>query len=434
MDFRNNRRDGGGDSKLPLTEEQKYYRKMRTRRFIVVIIILAVLVYLIHVIVNLIKSPSDTFVIAKGKVELEDTTTGLIIRDETVIKTDETSENGLEQIAVEGQKVARGEAVLRYYTTSEDTIKAQIKELDTQINSALDKEKISSYSGDMKIIDDQILEKLNDIYKFNDINKISEYKKDLDSYMSKKTKIAGELSPEGSNLRALISQRTELENQLNQNSKYINAPIAGIVSYRVDGFEEKLSSTTFNSLTKDTINEIPTKTGEIISGTSEVGKVVDNFTCYIACVIKSENAKDVEVGRKLKIRLSNSEETKAEVVYAVDTDNGEKLLVLKINKYVEELVNYRKIMIDIIWWDETGLRVPNDALKYEKTSTDKDIAYVIRRRTGYDDKIYVKIDKQTDKYSIIENYKSDELKELGIDSKIISDMRSINMYDSVLTK
>ena len=60
--------------------------------------------------------------------------------------------------------------------------------------------------------------------------------------MSKKSKIAGEQSPAGSYLKKLIDQRSEYENELNSGAEYIEATKSGIVSYRVDGYEDILTT------------------------------------------------------------------------------------------------------------------------------------------------------------------------------------------------
>ena len=81
----------------------------------------------------------------------------------------------------------------------------------------------------------------------------------------------------------------------------------------------------------------------------------------------------------------------------------------------------------MIWWSHSGLKVPNQSIVEENG-----LKYVIRNRAGYLSKILIKIKKQNDKYSIITNYTSDELKELGYTSTQITNMRNISIYDEVI--
>ena len=103
------------------------------------------------------------------------------------------------------------------------------------------------------------------------------------------------------------------------------------------------------------------------------------------------------------------------------------LIILKLNKQVEELINYRKITFNLIWWDASGLKIPNQAIVQEN-----DLNYVIRNRAGYLSKILVKVKKQGEKYSIVEAYKTEELKELGFTEKEINSYRKISLYDEIL--
>ncbi len=400
----------------------------RKKQFVFIIILIVILIYIIYMVYNLIIKPTDTFVVENGQISSEETVQGYIIRDETVLKG-ENYKNGLVQIKAEGEKVAKGEAVFRYLTAGEEKLKSQIKELDVKIQEAWEKED-NIFSSDIKIIEQQVENKLTDMYHVNDMQKIKEYKKDLNSYITKKAKIAGELSPSGSYLKELISQRSEYENQLNFGSEYLTSTRSGVVSYRVDGLEDILTPSNFGNLSKKMLEDLNLKTGQIISTSEESGKIIDNFSCYIACVLKSKNLeeKNANVGDSINIRLSNRKEVKAKIEYIAKESDTEDLVVFKLENYTEELINYRKISFDIIWWDVSGWKVPNDAIKYET----EDLAYVICKRAGYTDKVYVQILKKGDKYSIIKNYEtSNELIEKGVSEDFVKNRKKISLYDEI---
>ncbi len=404
-------------------------KKINRKKYIAFLILLiAIVIYAIYIVYNLAIKPTDTFIVENGKISLEETVQGYIIREETILKG-ENYKNGLAQIKTEGEKVAKGEPIFRYYTIGEEKLIQKIQDLDIKIQEAWEKED-GILSPDIKLIEEQIETKLNDIYHINDLQKIKEYKKDLNTYITKKAKIAGEKSPAGSYLKKLIEERSNYENQLNTGSEYLTATKSGVVSYRVDGLEEVLTPENFGSLSKKMLEELNLKTGQIVSTNEESGKIIDNFYCYVACILESKNLeeKEAEVGNKLKIRLSNNQEIDAEIIYISKESNEEDLVVFKLDRYVEELINYRKISFDIIWWDVSGWKVPNDAIKYET----EDLAYVIRKRVGYADKIYVKVLKKGEKYSIIENYDDGkELLDKGVTKEEVENRRKISLYDEI---
>lgn len=180
-------------------------------------------------------------------------------------------------------------------------------------------------------------------------------------------------------------------------------------------------------MSTDFLESLDTKSSAIISTSSEKGKIINNFECYVVCPMNTEKATTVKVGEKATLRLPSSHEVDAEIVYIVEEEDDNRVIVFKLTDDVEELIEYREIFVDIIWWSYQGLKVSNSAILEEN-----DISYVERSKAGYTDKIYVKVLRQNDTYSIIENYTNDELKELGIDEESIKDRKELNVYDEIL--
>ena len=229
-------------------------------------------------------------------------------------------------------------------------------------------------------------------------------------------------------MKELIEERKNYENELNSGAEYVNSSKSGVVSYKVDGLEAVLKPTEecFSTLTKEYLENLDLKTGKIVPTSEESGKIIDNTYCYIATISNTEEAKNAEVGDTVRVRLPSGSEVSAEITYILQDDN-DRVLILKIEKGVEELISYRKISFDLIWWSETGLKVPNPAIVKEN-----DLAYVVRNRAGYLNKLLVKVKREGEKYSIVEPYDTDELKELGFSNEEIISYRKISLYDEVI--
>lgn len=349
---------------------------------------------------------------------------GYIIRDETVIEGD-NYKNGIVPIKAESEKVAKGESIFRYYTNNEEDLNNKIKDLDGKIQEAMSKES-NLFSSDIKLLENQIEQKLQDIYEQNDIPKIKEYKKDINSYVTKKAKISGDLSPAGSYIKKLIDERSTYENQLNNGAEYVSSPKSGVVSYRIDGLENVLTVSDFSKLNKEFLENLKIKTSQIIGTSDEKGKIIDNFQCYLACCVNSDKAKEAKVGDKVKIRLPNNKEIDAKIEY-ISEENKDVLIVFKIEKCVEELILYRKIAFDIIWWSDSGIKVPNTAIIEQNG-----VSYVIRDRAGYLEKVYIKVLRKNDSYCVVSNYENAELQELGLESDEIKNRNTISLYDELI--
>lgn len=393
---------------------------------IVTVIVVAIIVlYIGNSMYDWLKQPTNVFFVENGEVIQEETTAGYVIRDESVVQG-ENYKNGILQIKTEGQRVSKGDSIFRYLSESEESIKQQISEIDSQIQNIMDNN-TGGFSSEKKLLENQIKTQVDELYKNNNIQKNNEYKKEIDSAITKKARAIGELSPAGSELRNLINQRDELENKLKANSEYIKAPVSGIVSYRIDGLEDKLKIDDFSYLNKNFLESLNLKTGSVIAENDEKGKIINNFECYIAVILNSDEAKNARLGDKVKLILSNLEEISATISYINVEEDDTRTIIFKITNNIEELIKYRKISIDIVWWNYKGLRVPNSSI-----ITEDGKAYVVRNRAGYLDKILVKILRQNETYSIIDRYTTEELKDMGYTAKEINSMPKISLYDEIL--
>ncbi|MFR1647116.1 MAG: HlyD family efflux transporter periplasmic adaptor subunit [Clostridia bacterium] len=398
-------------------------KKIRKGRVFAVVLILAlVFIYAVYLVAKLVQNPTNTFMVTNGKISQEESDIGYIIREETVVKG-QNYKNGMVKIKNEGEKVAKGDSVFRYYSSGEEELKNKIAELDVEIQSLMQNEK-SSFPSDVKLLESQIEKELDSIYGVNNAQKIQEYKKNINSYITKKAKIS---SPSNSRLKELLSQREEYENRLTSDSENVNAPESGIVSYRVDGLESVLTTEDFTKFNKSFLQDLKLKTGQTVASNEEVGKIINNYQCYIVFNSNTNEAKNSKVGDTIKIRVQNSDTLKASVENIIDEDDESKTITVKIANDVEKLIAYRKISFDIIWWDAEGFRIPNEAIKEENG-----LSYVVRNRNGYYNKMLVKILKQNDEYCIVRQYKTEELEELGFTSSQIYSMRNIALYDEIV--
>lgn len=406
-------------------KELKKEKKINKKKIIIYVAFIMVLIYLAYAVYLLVKQPTNKVTVEKGSLYLEETDIGYIIRDEQVVRGN-NYKNGMEQIKSEGEKTAKGESIYRYYSQNEEQLKTKISELDNQIQEAL-KGQNSGFSSDIKMLENQLDEKIELLNKMTDISKITEYQKQINDLITKKAKLTGESGAAGSYLKQLYSQRNKLEEQLNSGAEYITAPESGIVSYKVDGLEEILTPNNFSELNKDLLDGLKLKTGQLIATSSECGKIIDSSKCYITTVTDSEQAKRTELEDKVKIRLSNNKLIDAKVSYMSQENEDETLLILEIDRQISELANYRKISFDLIWWSDTGLKVPNQAIVEENG-----LSYVVRNRAGYLNKILVNVTRKNDKYSLVSNYKTEKLKELGFSETEIKSMKKLSMYDEIL--
>ena len=303
--------------------------KKNKKEFLMKIIFFATVIYVIFAIYLIFKTPTETITVEQGVLTEEEMATGYIIRSENVIKG-KNYKNGISQILSEGEKAAKDQTVFRYYGKSEEELQANIDEINLKIQQALEKEKDSIFSADAKTLENQIETKVQNIQNLKDVQTISEYKKEISNIVEKKAKIFGENSQSGSYIKKLMNEKEQYEKKLTDGSEYIKAPVSGIVSYRVDGFEEVLGTENFDNLTSEILEKLDIKTGKIVSTNNECAKIIDDFNCYIAVVLNSDTAKKAEIGEFVNITLASGNEIKTSIIYKKIQDDGKALIVFKL--------------------------------------------------------------------------------------------------------
>lgn len=402
----------------------------KLKKILAIIVCICLIIYFLYAVILLIMNPTDIYVLTKGEIIEEDETVGYIIRNETIIK-DDTNSNGIYAIATEGQKVAKDEIIFRYYKDSEKEITDNIKQIDYQIQEELEKDKTTPSSADIKVIENQIEEKLVSLNSLSNYQEMKEYKDNIDNLIAKKIKYIGEIT-DNKEIKQLVKERNEYEKQLTNGVLYKKSTTSGIVSYRVDGLEEKLRADNLAEITDTFLENLDLKTGQIISTSNESGKIIDNFKYYIAVIINTELSNKAKVGDNVTLKISGAEEENAKVVQ-INEGSEKRTIIFEINRMSSTVINHRKLSVDVIWWKKTGFKVPNQAI-YTENINDKDINYVLINKSGIENKCYVKVEKQNETFSIISSYETKELQELGIDENDIKNYKKISNYDEIILK
>ena len=408
-----------------IKKEQNRNEKLNRKRLVIALISAAAIIYILYAVILLKKDETDTIFVEQGTIHQEETVVGYIIRNEQVIKNEEY-QNGIIQIADEGEKVHKDEAIFQYYSDEAKELSNQIVGLDLLIQEKLKTENITS-NADIKLIETQIEEKIENLRNLTNTQELTEYSNTIKKLLEKKISTLGEINGATNELKELIKQRNDLSNQISNSTKYLTAPMSGIVSYKIDGLESKLTTQDFNKLSAEYLKSLNLKTGQIISTSSEAGKVIENFKYYIAVPMNSKEAMSSELGDKIKIRLSTNDETNAEIVH-INEEDDERIIIIKIDRLTEKLINYRKISFDVIWSSDSGLKVPNKAI----IKDEKGLTYVIRKRSEYLTKLLVKVVNENENYSIVTTYNTEELTNLGFTQEEISDYKKIKLYDEIL--
>ena len=445
--------------------------KVNKKRIFLLYIAIILMIWFVVSIVRLFEKPVNTVLIKKGELIKYEEVVGYIIRDEELI--DLSYYEGIVKSEIpDATRVSKGAAILKYVSKSEEQLMEKINKLNEKIEVAKENQQ-TIFSNDVKIIDAEIENNIySQIRNNTSLDLVKENKKYLNEKIYKKAKIVGELSPAGSELKGLIEERTKYEKQLNDAEKSLIAPKAGLVSYRIDGFENKLTYNGISELTSETLAKLKLSLDQTIPSDTKNIKIIDNFKCYIAVPMKSEEASKVMLNETIYLRFPNLDDSlvPAQVEYISNEENG-TLIVFKINSNVEELTKYRKISLDVVWWRSTGLKVNKEVLfdteiqvtvsgedvfkepeiTLDDLSTGREVSgdnteieipetitkivkipTVTIKKAYSEENVFVKILKETDEFVIIDNYKDSELIQMGVEEALLESRKTLKMFDEAV--
>ncbi len=441
----------------------KQKKKRLNQNIVLVALSIAIigLVFFVVSLVRLFQKPASTVMIKNGELINYEEFVGYIIRDEDVVDT--SSYDGIIKTSVsDAERVSKGAPIMNYVSKAEEQLMKKISDLDTKIEQAIESQQ-TIFTNDVKILDTEIENYIySNLRNSNLLDSTKEYKKIINEKVEKKAKIVGELSPAGSELKSLIEQRTKYETELNNSEKALHATSSGLVSYRVDGYENLLTPASFSELTIDYLEGLRLTTDEVISVDTDKVKIVDNFNCYIAVPLRADAAEDIFLNGTVYLRFKNTGDRLIPTTVEYFSNEDDRILVIfKTNANVEELTKYRKIGLDVVWWRAKGLKINEDMLytttfkvesgdtttveesnissgdislsgDFQKEYKDVSLNTVMVKKAYYNTEVYVKILKRAKGFVIIDNYTDEELKKMGIPQENIENRGTIKLYDEIV--
>lgn len=412
-------------------------RKKNNIIFILISFAIIIIIFMIVNVVKLFSKPTETTLVRNGKLTKYEEVVGYIIRDEQLVDT--SSYTGIIQTKVEDSMRVRKDGIIATYVTeSEEQLVNQISDLDKKIDEAMASQR-TVYSSDAKTLESSIQTMLYDSIRNNgDISSLQDSKIKLNNSIKKKAQIVGELSPVGSKLKELISERNAYEKQINDSIQQLRAPMSGIVSYRVDGYENVLTKSEIPNLTSSMLDNMQLNSNQMIMRNPSNIKIVNNFDCYIAIFMNSPESLAANINDKLYLRFENVDNNliSANIEYISEEENG-RLIVVKVESDIEALAKYRKINLDVVWWSYEGLKIHKSLIsKQQVCNTSGDIIATLDcvkvKKASFSENAYIKILKEFDNYAIVDNYTEQEYLEMGFSDKDIANFVTLKLYSEVI--
>lgn len=371
-------------------EVKKIKKKVPKTYVITVLFILIVFVLIVYKMRN----SEEKYLVNEGTIEYTTSCMGYVIKSETTIDIDNTKV--LIPALSDGSRVSKNNIIATYKGSEYEDYQTKLKEIDAKILDAM-KDIDVEYSIDVSNLESQVVNAVSSSQGTTSMVKMQEYKTSIGNLLSKRASIVGSLSPEDAYVKQLIKEREDIESKLKTSSSNIKASIGGIVSYTVDGLEDKLTEETALKLSYDEIKEYVNNKK---TATNKI-RITSNYEAYIMIKVdntykeymKEDNSYELKiVGEELNILKGTIKKLK-------ETEEGYEVL-FRITNGIENIVDSRECELEVVWTTYEGLVVPINAI-FEGTDG-REYVKIITRGEYVD--IPVKVEQKNNTYAVVSNY------------------------------
>lgn len=330
----------------------------------------------------------------KTETPVEEVFYNSVAMNSALIKTEEVYQAGRNSYfttqAKEGEKVKRGLENLSVTKSANDLIDKKIDAINKRLKD-LDYDTSGEESFDQKAMNKKIkaLQISINQKRYEDLSQILNSSEDEeDKYYE---------SIKNYSIDKLLEMKDELNESKRSEAPAVKVSMSGIVSYFIDGLEDKYTNENFDALfEKDLIED--SKSYSLNKGKSNDNfKILDNFSMNILAFSVDKKLEDIKVNDVVLIEWDlTGTKTYARVLKKEKTGDTYKFL-LNIRERISELYKDRFSKMEIIFDEYKTFKLPKSALVdrgSEKGVYIKDIDNTIRYKrvllVGSDrDNIYV---------------------------------------------
>ena len=328
------------------------------------IVLVLLLIIFISIVYNFRNKESNTVSALTASAVSSKEYKGVFIRDEEIILYD--GGGALSYNVSDGGKVGNGTIIAEAYPSDDQLSikheKAKLeKELDVlqkiQNPGTLESAQPANLSDSI----DENYRRLIYCRDKGDYDTLSEVSEELLVKLSTYQIITNEVQSFSQKISDIKSEIAKLDAKAVAPREVIPAKRSAYFASYIDGYEDKLTSKNLDSLTVSMLNEV---TDRKSTAPNVVGKLIDGYGWYLA-IVADNSKKEYAIGDNVKLRFDSSAESyPAQITDIRDESSNKSIIIISCDKFNYELVQHRAEIVELIMGEETGLKVPRDAIRF----------------------------------------------------------------------
>lgn len=333
-------------------------------KIIMTLLVILLSLYIAIPVVRQVATRYETEPVTYITVTESGTTTGMIVRSETLVRADQPYVSLLVDNA---EEVAANSALAVAVRSPEGLdVAHRTKEVETEIAY------LRSLMSRLSAVSDNARQESavrTAVYRLADAA-AREDAASLDSAGATLSTLlrGGDPAESQEELDSLQRELEELRGSLGAND-YLYAPAAGVFSQEVDGWEA-LSPEVLSGISPEGVEQLRDQHDEVAGDV--LGKIVTDHAWYYAAVMEEKDADRLRVGdvTSLDFGYRSSRTVRATVRSISPTDrNGRVAVVFRCTSALAETLSLRQAEAEVVFQTYSGLRVPRRAVHVEDEKT-----------------------------------------------------------------
>lgn len=360
-------------------------------KILMTLVTLALLAYFGIQGYNYFSDPLTTTLAYSYQVEDSISLSGYVVRQEQVLPDD--SSGLLRLRREEGERISRGGVVASVYADQPSLDRqTEISALETRIEQLQYAQDAAGSSEVSMKLDTQIMQNILEYRKCLAAGRLAKAETcggQLRALVLKRDYTYSENEDFSGRIEKLQSQLKELKAQAAGSVQTITAPVSGLYSAVVDGYENVLTPENLTDMTPSQLSAV--RADSTVS--SGVGKLILGDSWYYAAAVSVGDAKELKeesdalqkAGKALTLRFAKNVERDLPVTvsHIGAEENGRCVVVFEGKSYLPQLTLLRQQSAQVVWDSVEGIRVPKEALRIDiRTAENEDGTTTESRVTG----------------------------------------------------
>ena len=337
-------------------------------KIISVVLSVVLIIFVIYQLFAALYNPITTEIVTQFKTTDGINITGVIIREETLV---ENAYSGTMHFETEdSERVAKNGVIANVFVTEEQSYAAtEIAKLEKEIKNIEEIERYNDLNAvDLGLLNNKMHGELNAIIcsaqmgKYTDIN---EHKEEMLTLMNRKQIATGVVVDFSAQLESLKAKLTALKNSLGTPVGTVKAEKAGYFLSITDGYEEILTTGKLERITPEFLEGLTPNKNE---NSKVIGKLVSDYTWYIAASVSINDSLQFKTGDSLKILtgITNCPEISVKVDRInMSVAEDKAVVIFSCNQINSELSTIRTAPMTVVKNSYSGLKVSSKALRFK---------------------------------------------------------------------